>query len=141
MGRWSNPANTRIGAYIMRILLVEDDNINQKLFSRIWYGQKETAANIVIAGNGTEAMELFKKQRFSIVFMDIQLPGSLDGVDVTKEIRTWEKANSRSTTPVVALSGAGEKEKRMMEAGMDDFLPKPYRWGPMRDIVLKYCGV
>jgi len=108
------------------ILVVEDNLINQKItaFSLTKAGMKVTIAN-----NGKEAVELFHKQHFDVILMDIQMP-VMDGFDATIAIRNIEKLQqNNSHTPIIALTAnamQGDAE-RCLKAGMDNYISKPFK--------------
>lgn len=108
------------------ILVVEDNLINQKITA---FSLKKAGMNVTIANNGKEAVELFQKQHFDIILMDIQMP-VMDGFDATKAIRNIEKSrNSNSQTPIIALTAnamQGDAEK-CLNAGMDNYISKPFK--------------
>ena len=78
-----------------------------------------------MAINGMEAIQLFRKNRYDIVFMDCQMP-LMDGFEATRAIRAAEGKGSERT-PVIALTANAmtEEHDRCMASGMDDFLTKP----------------
>ena len=105
-----------------KVMVVEDNEINLMLTLTV-LKDLLPSSSILPARNGSEAIEVFKKNRLDLIFMDIQMPGK-DGYAVTREIREME---SDSKVPIIALTAGivkGEKE-RCMEAGMDDYLSKP----------------
>ncbi len=106
----------------LRILVAEDNEINQKLIVAML---KRGGYNMVeVADNGRAALEAVEEHEFDIVLMDVQMP-EIDGITATKLIREKE-AGSRHTAIVAmtALAMKGDREK-CMEAGMDDYLSKP----------------
>ena len=113
----------------IRILLVEDNPINQKLAKFILL---KAGYQLDIAGNGKEAVEMFiaAPDSFDIILMDIQMP-IMDGKEATKIIR----AKGFDTIPIIAVTAdvmKGEKEK-LLSLGMNDYIPKPIK----RDVVFK----
>lgn len=104
------------------ILIAEDDDINQKFLSV--YLQK-MGFNCVIAENGKRAVEIFEKEKISLILMDIQMP-ILDGVSATEKIRELEKIKGIHT-PIVALTAYALKDdkEKFLQAGIDDYLSKP----------------
>jgi CheY-like chemotaxis protein len=106
----------------LRVLIVEDNIVNQKLVSAQL--KKILGYAPPIAQDGVEAMELLKNQDFNFVFMDISMPRK-DGMETTKEIR---QIRSESTDLyIVALTANavhGDKEK-YLSIGMDDYISKP----------------
>lgn len=103
-----------------RILLVEDDRMNQFVALRLLGG----AGFIVdLAENGQIAVEKVRSTRYDLVFMDVQMP-VMDGLTATREIR---RLPGRAGLPIVAMTAnamIGDREP-CLEAGMNDYLPKP----------------
>ena len=76
--------------------------------------------------DGREALERLSRERFDAVLMDCQMPG-IDGYETTRRLRVGEEGSRRTVViAVTAHAMAGERE-RCLEAGMDDYLAKPYR--------------
>jgi signal transduction histidine kinase/DNA-binding response OmpR family regulator len=106
-----------------RVLVVEDNVINQKLIGEII---ESLGADIEIANNGREAVTLRQSTMYDMILMDIQMP-ILGGVEATQEILAWEKGNGVEHIPIIALTAnalRGDREK-YLQAGMDDYLSKP----------------
>lgn len=105
----------------LRILLVEDNKINQKVAKGLL--TKLGFKNIEIAGNGVEAIEKCCKEQFDIILMDLQMP-RMDGITATIEIR---KLENYKQTKIIALSAnAFEDDKqKCFKNGMNHFLSKP----------------
>ncbi len=119
-----------------KILLAEDNVVNQKVANLMF---KKIGQQATIAQNGEEAVALFKKQVFDIIFMDIQMP-IMDGVEATKQIRLLEK--NRVHTPVIALTAnamKGDKEF-FLSAGMDDYMSKPIKLEQILRIMETHLG-
>lgn len=105
----------------LKVLLAEDDVLNVKLMTILF---KRLDWAVVVAGDGREALAAFERERFDIVFMDLQMP-RMDGFEALALLR--ERERGRERTPVIALTAyalSGDR-KRCLEAGMDDYLPKP----------------
>ncbi len=103
-----------------RILLAEDNFINQKVFLNLL---KSTGLKIDIAENGKQAVDAVSNEIYDLVFMDVQMP-VLDGISATQKIRT---GIGNSTVPIVAMTAMamkGDKEK-CLSAGMNDYISKP----------------
>ncbi|MBX7209737.1 MAG: response regulator [Verrucomicrobiaceae bacterium] len=118
--------------YPARILLVEDQPLNQKITSmlmqRLGYGQ------IDIANNGREGVDLVNQGQYDIVFMDLQMP-VMGGVDAAREIRG--NFLLKNQPAIIAMTGhalTGVKES-CMEAGMDEFLTKPVSLDDFRRVI------
>ncbi len=106
----------------LRILLAEDNRINQKLAVRTLEKMGHT---VIIANDGREALSMLETGTFDLVFMDIQMP-FLDGIAATKEIRDGEK-QTRRHIPIIAMTAhamKGDREK-CLECGMDGYVSKP----------------
>ena len=108
-----------------RILLVEDNEINQEIAQEIL-----RAAGLVIdiVGDGTEAVDTIKNVEagtYDLILMDIQMP-IMDGYEATRQIRAMEDAE-RSSVPIVAMTANAfdEDRQRAMEAGMNGHVAKP----------------
>jgi len=106
-----------------KILVVEDNEINQKLISTIL---EQQGYIVTTANNGQEAVDQYEKGGFDVVLMDIDMP-VMDGVSATRIIREVDQRDKRPFTPVIALTAramAGERE-RLIGAGLDAHLAKP----------------
>ncbi len=106
----------------LNILVAEDNIINQKVAAHILqkYGN-----SVVLAGNGLEALRAWKKEKFDLILMDIQMP-KMDGLKTTEKIRKEEK-NTGKHIPIIALTAHAMKgdRERCLEAGMDGYASKP----------------
>ncbi|MGB9604726.1 MAG: response regulator [Bryobacteraceae bacterium] len=128
------PARPSLSAARYRILLAEDNPINQKIALRM-LEQAGFAAEAVT--NGAEAVEAVQKAVYDLVLMDVQMPG-MDGLEATARIRRLEAG--RRHTPIVALTAnamEGDRE-RCLAAGMDDYLAKPVRRELLCETVLRW---
>jgi signal transduction histidine kinase/CheY-like chemotaxis protein len=107
-----------------RILLAEDNAVNQVLAVRLL---EKRGYSVVVAANGREAVEAFKRELFHLVLMDIQMPG-MDGFEATAAIRKAEKVTGKHI-PIVAMTAHALKgdQDRCMAAGMDGYVSKPIR--------------
>ena len=108
----------------LKILLAEDNLINQKMAKRILENQ---GWQVTVANNGKEAVEWIEKDGFDLVLMDIQMP-EMDGLQATTEIRKREK-DSGKHIPIIALTAhAFEEDKRTcLKTGMDAYTTKPIK--------------
>ncbi|MCA9729783.1 MAG: response regulator, partial [Candidatus Eisenbacteria bacterium] len=109
----------------LRVLLAEDSSVNQKLASTIL---RRNGIEVVIAANGREAVELAQSTEPDLILMDCVMP-EVDGLEATREIRRWETRTARARVPIVAVTAnaLADERERCFQAGMDDFIPKPYR--------------
>ena len=106
----------------MRVLLVEDNAVNQLVALRILERQGHA---VTIAGDGKKALAALKKDSYDLVLMDIQMP-EMNGWGATRAIRESEKS-TRAHIPIAAMTAHAMKgdRERCIAAGMDDYLTKP----------------
>jgi CheY-like chemotaxis protein len=120
----------------LRILLVEDNRTNQVLAMRLL---EKRGHEVIVAGNGEEALEAIEKQAFDLILMDVQMPG-MDGLQATQAIRKDER-NSGKHIPIVAMTAhamVGDME-RCLEAGMDDYITKPVRPQQLLEVLERFA--
>ena len=106
-----------------RILLVDDDKMNQVVASTIL---QKMGFSVTITGDGQQAVDAFEKERFDIILMDGQMP-VMDGFEATREIRKKEKKKELQPIHIIALTALamkGDREK-FIDAGMNDYITKP----------------
>lgn len=108
----------------MRVLVVEDTEINQRVILAIL---ESLGCRPALAGSGAEALTMFAGDAFDLVLMDCQMP-EMDGYETTRRLRKLEEA-SGSRTPIVAMTAGALKgdRERCVQAGMDDYMTKPMR--------------
>jgi len=108
----------------VRILLAEDNEVNQKLAVR-WL--TKWGHDVVVAGNGREAVARVEQDTFDLILMDVQMP-EMGGLEATAAIRAKETASGRHV-PILAMTAhalKGDRE-RCLSAGMDGYISKPIR--------------
>lgn len=117
----------------LKVLLAEDNIVNQKIagfmFARL-------GVVFDIASNGQEAFEMYQQKRYDLIFMDMQMP-VMDGLEATRKIRSFEEALDHSHKSfIVALTAndISEKKQDCIEAGMNDFMEKPFQEGILREL-------
>jgi signal transduction histidine kinase/DNA-binding LytR/AlgR family response regulator/HPt (histidine-containing phosphotransfer) domain-containing protein len=124
----SKPAQSLNERLPLRILLCDDNAINQKVAARIL---QQVGYEPAMAVNGREALEALDKQSYDLIFMDVMMP-EMDGLEATRIIRERQKdasahPNYQSRIVVIAMTAQamqGDREK-CLAAGMDDYLSKP----------------
>lgn len=118
-----DPSPTEAGTGLLRILIAEDNPVNQKLVIRLLEKMGHSAD---LVENGREAIDALQQQRYDVVLMDVQMP-EMDGWEATREIhRLWPREARPRIIAVTANAMAGDAE-RCFEAGMDDYVSKPIR--------------
>ncbi len=108
-----------------KILLVEDDEINRKVISRML---KEIGYKHDVVASGMEALKLLEENEYDLCLMDIQMPG-LDGIQTTALIREGEKNAQKAPMPIVAITAyalRGDREK-FLAMDMDGYIAKPFQ--------------
>jgi PAS domain S-box-containing protein len=116
-----------------RILLVEDNELNQEVASELL---RDAGFNVDLAGNGEIAVRKVKETAFDVVLMDMQMP-VMDGVTATREIR---KLPQFAELPIVAMTANamdGDRQ-RCLDAGMNDHIPKPVEPDDLWKVLLKW---
>jgi PAS domain S-box-containing protein len=106
----------------LRVLLAEDNPVNQKVAARL---VEREGHQVTVVANGREAVEQIAQQDFDVVLMDVQMP-KMDGFEATARIREHEKQTGRHV-PIIALTAHAMKgdQERCLAAGMDRYLAKP----------------
>lgn len=102
-----------------RILIVEDNPVNQKVLHYLITGQGFQAD---IAANGAKALDAFKPNEYVLIFMDLRMP-LMDGFEATRQLR-----KSGCNIPIIAITASEQEADRQecASAGMDGFLTKPF---------------
>ena len=118
----------------LRILVVEDNLMNQKLVRQIFHLWK---TDFSLANNGREAVEMTETQEFDLILMDIHMP-EMDGFTATQVIRT-DQGNLNHRTPIVALTAAAlvSEKEAAFRSGMNDFLTKPFSPKQLKNTIIE----
>lgn len=119
-----------INAIEKRILIVDDNKINRVVTKRILQNK---GYQCDVAEDGLDAIDILKVNTYDLILMDINMP-RIDGIETTKHIRENDKR-----TPIIALTAVEEDQvrDRIFEAGMNDFIIKPYDLAEFHQIILK----
>jgi len=106
----------------LRILLAEDNLVNQRLLKRIL---EKMGHHVVVAGDGIAALGLWAEQPFDLIAMDMQMP-QMDGLEATRKIRA-DEIRTHQHVPIIAITANAfeEDRRRCAEAGMDGYVVKP----------------
>ncbi len=106
------------------VLVAEDNSMNQFVINKLL---RKWNARVLMADNGTEALEVLEHSDVDVVLMDLQMP-ELNGYDTTKIIRDSNSLVLNHKVPIIALTADAfsETKKRVLESGFDDFVTKPF---------------
>jgi PAS domain S-box-containing protein len=133
------PAERRLtpaGGRVRRVLLVEDNAVNQRVGVRTL---EKLGCRPDVACNGREAVEMARSSPYDLILMDCRMP-EMDGYTATREIRRQENAGAR--IPIVAMTAhavTGAREE-CLGAGMDDYISKPVSPGELERVLLRWSG-
>ncbi len=122
------------------VLVAEDIEANQLLIRRLL---EKHGCQVTLAGDGRQAVNLFRKYRYDLVLIDCHMP-VLDGFEASREIREQECQRPAGTwrTPIIAVTAdamEGDRE-RCLQAGMDDYLSKPLRITELDAVLSKWLA-
>ena len=122
----------------MNVLVVEDNAMNQKLISKIL---ESWGCRYEIVNNGKKAVSITESNQYDLILMDIHMP-EMGGVEAARHIRE-NKQNPNCQTPIVALTAAAllEEKKRALEAGMNEFLTRPFSPSRLEECALRFLDV
>lgn len=132
----------------LRILLVEDNLVNQKLATVLI---KREGCEVVVAGDGIKALDALQEWGFDLILMDLQMP-NMDGMEATRQIRVLEGGEGKEAylglrertnpIPIVGLSAHARKEDAddAKAAGMNDFLTKPIIRAKLVEVINRVKG-
>jgi two-component system, sensor histidine kinase len=118
----------------IRILFAEDNLVNQRVTQLLL---RQIGVKCDIAQNGLEAVEMFKKNKYDLILMDMQMP-ELDGIGSARRIREYEKESGiKDPVHIVAVTANAYSEDKLkcFEAGMDDFITKPFKESEIKKII------
>ncbi len=120
----------------LKILLAEDNPVNQKVAARML---ERLGHSVILAGNGLDALAALHNHSFDLILMDVQMP-EMDGLEASRRIRVFEAGKTR--VPIVALTAHAMDSHRdeCLAAGMDSFLTKPIRPESLKLEIERLCG-
>jgi CheY-like chemotaxis protein len=121
-----------------RVLLVEDNLINQKLAVAML---KKQDLHVDLANNGKEALEALSQHDYQLILMDCQMP-VMDGFEATERIRAGDAGSVAAQTPILALTANAMPEdiQRCLDVGMDDHLAKPFTLATLQATLVRWLG-
>ena len=120
----------------LKVLLAEDNPVNQEVAREYL---SAFGCSVTVAQDGEEAVEFLRHARFDIVLMDCQMP-VMDGLTAVKTFREIETRENRPRVPIIACTANAYDSDRIeaLEAGMDDYLVKPFNDGALLEILEKW---
>jgi PAS domain S-box-containing protein len=125
----------------LRVLLAEDNRVNQEVARAML---ETIGCRVDVAGDGGEAVAAVARATYAIILMDCQMP-KMDGYEATRLIREWEKSKAErgekfGRLPIIALTAHAMKgdRERCLDAGMDDYLSKPYKLKDLCDVLAQH---
>ncbi len=117
------------------ILIVEDNALNMKLFDQLL---QSNGYNTIKSIDGSDVLEIAQDKMPDLIIMDIQLPGR-SGLEITKDLKTDEKLKHIPVIAVTAFAMKGD-ESAILEAGCDDYIPKPINVPIFLETVAKHLS-
>ena len=121
-----------------RVLVVEDNEINRQITNSML---KQMGLEVIEAENGIDAVDMFQKEQFDLILMDVQMP-RLGGCEATGLMRKIEMNDTRPRVPIVAMTANAMKGDRelCLEAGMDSYLAKPVKKSALYNELSNWLG-
>jgi CheY-like chemotaxis protein len=109
----------------VRILVADDNHIGRRALEKIL---SKRGHEIALAKDGLQAVQTYSEFRPSVVLMDIEMP-HVDGLEATRRIRAYEAQHNLPRSKIFAVSGYAREEtqREALAAGMDGYLPKPFK--------------
>ncbi len=116
-----------------KILLVEDNPLNQKIVS---FNLQKENHEVIVVNDGKDALELFEKERFDLILMDIMMQG-MDGLETSMNIRKIEEKKKLPRTPIIALTAntLDNDREKCLHYGMDEYMAKPFRMSKLNSLL------
>lgn len=121
----------------VKLLLAEDNPLNVFLAKKFLCKWK---VSVDVAENGEIAVEMARKNNYDLILMDLQMP-ILDGAEAAKEIRKFSDPK-KANVPIIALTASAmlEEQNKIFEAGMNEYVPKPFNPGDLFGKIKKYTS-
>ena len=135
------PATPRVASEVLvsgmalNVLLVEDNEINQVVATD---ALEAMACRVTVAGDGREALGHLDDASFDVILMDCHMP-VMDGYECTREIRRRQDEGTCPPCQIIALTAnaIGGDVQRCLDAGMDDFVEKPFELAKLRHVLIR----
>ena len=119
----ANGETERPGQASLRILLAEDDTVNQQMTTQLLANEGH---DVEVAPTGRDALDALQERSFDVVLLDVQMP-EMDGLEATRRIREEWPADEQPYIVALTAAVTEEDRRRCREAGADDFLSKPIK--------------
>ncbi|MEI6890738.1 MAG: response regulator [Pontiella sp.] len=120
----------------VRILLVEDNLVNQKVASIIL---RKAGCIVDIANNGQDAVDQIQQERYDLVLMDCQMP-IMDGFEATTKIRAMSEPICNIPIIAITAQAMADDKQRCLDGGMNDYIPKPVNQHTLIRLINQYVG-
>jgi CheY-like chemotaxis protein len=133
----TGPFGTKILQSNISVLLVDDNRVNQFLGKRIL--KNLGISNVELAGNGEDAFHLVKTNHYDVLLTDVEMPG-MNGYELSKAIREFETSKKRITIIALTANASDDDRLNAQEAGIDDYLTKPYSPHDLQEVLQKHLG-
>ncbi len=130
------PTSSSAAARQLRILVAEDNLVNQKVALRVL---DKLGYRAEVAGNGLEALHAVERQPYDVVLMDVQMP-EMDGLQATRRIRSDLPPSKQPHIIATTANAFAEDRAQCLAAGMDDYLSKPVRRDDLAAALLRVSG-
>ena len=126
----------RADLFFMTVILTDDNVVNRNMLSHML---RALGCKVITASNGHEAVSRSQQGGHDIVLMDCQMP-EMNGYEAARAIRRNEKKLGTQRTPIIAMTANTMEEDRRAaaEAGMDDFLAKPFRLVDLQQMLSRW---
>jgi len=112
----------------LRVLIAEDNSINQKVMLRML---RKLGIQADVVANGFDVMKTIQRQQYDLILMDVQMP-DMDGIEATRRIRKLWPTGGPRIIAITACALEGDRE-RCMESGMDGYIAKPVSLSALKD--------
>jgi CheY-like chemotaxis protein len=131
------PGDTMAEQHPLRILLAEDNRVNQKVATRLL---EKLGYKVEVVGNGRAAIEALEKQPFDVILMDIQMP-EMDGLEAAATIRSqWPLQQQPTIIAMTAHALEGDREHYLAQ-GMDNYVSKPIQIDKLVEVLYQCSPV
>jgi two-component system sensor histidine kinase/response regulator len=120
-------------SFVVKLLLVEDDKVNQMLSKKMLI---KAGFDVDVANDGLEAKSLLQANKYHLVITDIKVP-NMDGYELIKHIRSSANLDTLPVIAVSAYASSIEKQKAI-DAGMNDYVAKPYGMNELVETINRY---